>query len=88
MPPSLIEKLEKWAPYYNGTGGEPVFSGYSATAWMMVLQGLKVFDHQKLAQQHHSVLENGKVVLNKNTSKYKELVTPYWTIEEWINRTA
>jgi tryptophan halogenase len=88
VPPSLIEKLEKWAPYYNGTGGEPVFSGYSATAWMMVLQGLKVFDHQKLAQQHHSVLENGKVVLNKNTSKYKELVTPYWTIEEWINRTA
>jgi hypothetical protein len=88
VPPSLTEKLEKWKPYYNAIGSEPIFSGYSSTAWMMVLQGLQVFDHAKLADRHHKVLDIGKAVLNRNTSKYKELVEPYWTLEEWINRTA
>lgn len=87
-PPSLKESLEKWSLYYNGTGPEPYLHGYSPTAWLMVLQGLKIFDPSKLAQINKNLLPVGKKVLNINEGKYVELVKPFWTIEEWLANTA
>ena len=88
VPDSLKEKLEKWADYYYRRMPEPYFSGYSPTAWLMVLQGLKIFDHSKLAEYNRDVLDVGKTVLNINENRYKKMVEPFWTLEEWLKRTA
>ncbi len=88
IPDSLKEKLSQWAEYFEGTKGEPWLHGYSPTAWLMVLQGLKVFDHTNLANLHKKALPIGQKVLNINEARYRELVAPFWTIDEWIQRTA
>lgn len=88
VPDTLAEKLLEWREYYEGQKGEPWLYGYSPTAWLMVLQGLKVFDHSTLNKKHKNALPIGQKVLNINESRYKDLVTPFWTIDEWIHRTA
>lgn len=88
VPPTLTEKLEEWKNFYHNRGPEPYFSGYSPTAWIMVLQGLKIFDHSALAAQNSKLLDIGKEVLAINQNKYKTMVEPFWTIEEWLKRTA
>jgi tryptophan halogenase len=88
IPPSLKEKLEAWSKYYYNENPEPYCHGYSAGAWLMVLQGLTVFDHANLAKMNEKFLPMGQKVLNINKGKYKALVEPFWTIEEWLKRTA
>lgn len=86
IPHSLQEKLEQWREWYSKGGGqEPVFNGYSSTAWLMVLQALEVFDYHDVKQRYSNVLETGKIVLNNNTLRYKELVAPFLTIDEWVS---
>jgi hypothetical protein len=55
---------------------------------MMVLQALDVVDTSKIAEVYDNLLPVGRDVLNINNSKYKELVEPFLSIEEWIQRTA
>lgn len=88
VPDTLREKLSAWENYYYRKGPEPYFSGYSPTAWLMVLQGLRVFDHSVLAEQNSKWLERGRNVLNINENKYKTLVEPFWTLDEWLRKTA
>lgn len=88
IPSSLQEKLAAWEEYYLNNQPEPWFSGYSPTAWLMVLQGLKVFDHTIMAERYKHHLDNGKNVLNINENKYKAIVDSFWTLEEWLERTA
>ena len=88
VPPSLKEKLEEWQEYYALRTGEPYPRAYSATAWIMVMQGIKLFDYDLIANSHKKLLPIGQDVLNTNTQKYKALVDPFWTVEEWIQRTA
>lgn len=88
VPDTLKEKLNAWSEYFEGSKGEPWLHGYSPTAWLMVLQGLKIFDHSSLARLHQKALPIGKKVLNINELRYKELVEPFWTIDQWIQRTA
>jgi hypothetical protein len=88
IPDSLKLKLKEWSKYFAGTQGEPWLHGYSPTAWLMVLQGLKVFDPTTLANIHQKALPIGKKVLNINEARYRDLVAPFWTIDEWIQRTA
>jgi hypothetical protein len=51
------------------------------------LQGLSVFDHTNLAKTNEKFLKVGEKVLNINRDKYKILVEPFWTIEEWLDKT-
>jgi tryptophan halogenase len=88
VPDTLSEKLEQWKQWYYNRGPEPYFNGYSHTAWLMVLQGLKIFDHTKLAEQNQAVLDVGKTVLSINENKYKEMVEPFWTLDQWLSHTA
>jgi tryptophan halogenase len=88
VPASLQEKLNDWQDYYQGNTSEPVFHGYSPTAWLMVLQGLQVFDYNNLAEQHRSVLDIGKKIININEERYMSLSSPFWSIDEWIEKTA
>ncbi len=88
IPDSLQNKLQQWDMYYNHRGPEPYFNGYSHTAWLMVLQGLQIFDTTALASRHSEILNIGKNVLNINKQKYEKLVEPFWTLEEWLKRTA
>ena len=88
MPPSLTEKLEAWRPFFESGAIEPWMAGYSPSAWLMVLQGLQVFDHSNLAKNYEKTLPIGLQVLNINEAKYKNIVAPHWTIEEWLKRTA
>ncbi len=88
IPESLNLKLKEWSKFFAGTQGEPWLHGYSPTAWLMVLQGLKVFDPTTLANIHQKALPIGKKVLNINEARYRDLVAPFWTIDEWIQRTA
>ena len=88
IPDGLQAKLERWDDYYNRTGTEPDGVTYSAGAWQMVLQGLQVFDHANLAKENEKFLSLGEKVLNINKDKYKKLVESYWTIEEWLKKTA
>lgn len=88
IPDSLKAKLDLWRDYYYEFKAEPYFNGYSPTAWLMVLQGLKVFDHSKMAEFYKKTLKYGQKVLDINKARYKELVAPHYTIEDWIKRTA
>ena len=54
----------------------------------MVLQALKVFPANYLATVHAKNLPTGKAVLDINQNKYKTIVDPFWTIEQWIEKTA
>lgn len=87
-PDSLREKLEQFKGYYYDQKPLPIFTGYSPTAWLMVLQGLNMFDHKKLAEQNEKLLDKGKIVINMNRERYKKLVSPFWTIEEWLKNTS
>jgi len=88
IPESLQEKLAGWKRYYMCTDPEPYVNGYSHTAWLMVLQGLQVFDHTTMAKVNQRLLPIGQKVLNINESRYQDLVKPFWTAEEWVQRTA
>jgi hypothetical protein len=88
IPDTLKEKLNRWAEYYSGYKGEPWLHGYSPTAWLMVLQGLKLFNHSTLAKIHQNALPIGKKLLNINELRYKELVEPFWTIDQWVQQTT
>ena len=88
VPPTLTEKLEAWRPFFESGAIEPWMAGYSPSAWLMVLQGLQVFDHSNLAKNYEKTLPIGLQVLNINEAKYKNIVAPHWTIEEWLKRTA
>jgi hypothetical protein len=54
----------------------------------MVLQALKVFPTSYLSEVHAKNLSTGKTVLDINQNKYRTIVNPYWTIEQWIEKTA
>lgn len=88
IPDSLKEKLELWEEFYRRNGPEPYVAGYSPYAWLMVLQGIQVFDHSRLAEFNKRLLPLGEKVINMNAQKYRKLVDPYWTIEEWLKKTA
>ena len=64
-----------------------MFNGYSIGAWLTVLEGLNVFDRSYLKKDLENKLELGRNVLNTTKSKYKNMVTPFWTIEDWISNT-
>jgi len=87
IPDSLKEKLEKFKLFYENRASAPDFSGYSVGAWLTVLEGLNVFDRSILKKELGNRLELGEKVLNNTKSKYKHMVTPHWTIEEWISNT-
>lgn len=87
-PDGLREKLAHWEEYYYNQKSLPIFTGYSPTAWLMVLQGLEIFDYKKLEEQNEKLLDKGKNVLNMNTERYKKLVEPFWTVEEWLKNTS
>ena len=84
IPDTLKNKLEDWKTWYAKGGSEPTFNGYSPTAWLMVLQGLRVFDHSKIQEIYKNVLPVSENVLNNNITRYRELVAPFLTIEEWV----
>ena len=88
IPDSLREKLERWEKFYYHCDTGPYTAGYSYVAWLMVLQGLQIFDHSSLLKGNEKMIPLGKKVLNINENKYKKLVAPFWTIEEWLQRTA
>jgi hypothetical protein len=48
------------------------------------VQGLDIFPNTYFATAFGNKLETGKNVLNTNVKRYKELVAPFWTIDEWI----
>lgn len=84
VPDTLKEKLTLWEKFYQGKGPEPYITGYSPAAWLMVLQGLKIFDHSAIAELNKSLLPLGKKILNINEAKYKSMVDSCWTIHQWI----
>lgn len=88
VPESLQIKLNNWQGFFYRGEPEPWCNGYSPAAWLMVLQGLSVFKSDNLASQNSKILNIGKNVLNINRERYKSLVTPFWTINEWLQRTA
>ncbi len=88
IPQGLNEKLLLWNEYYHKAGAEPIGITFSAGAWSMVLQGLGVFDHSGLAKIHKKILPLGEKILNINKEKYIMLTRPFWTIDEWLEKTA
>jgi tryptophan halogenase len=88
IPPSLVAILENWRNFFVNNGPEPFVHGYSPTAWLMVVQALKLFPTSNLAEIHAKKLQLGKTVLEINQNKYKTIVSPFWTIEQWIKNTA
>lgn len=88
VPDSLKAKLDAWRGFYEESQPEPYWAGYSPFAWMMVLQGLRIFNHSKIAKLNEKLLPLGRKVININENKYKSQVEPFWTIEEWLTRTA
>ena len=87
-PETLSKILDSWSNFFTKNGPEPFVHGYSPTAWLMVLQALQVFPSSFLAEVHAKNLSTGKAVLDINQNKYKTIVNPYWTIEQWIEKTA
>ena len=87
IPESLRLKLDDWARFYNNQSDTPIFNGYSAGAWLTVLEGLRVFDNSTLKKELENKLDLGKTILNNTKSRYEQMVSPFWTIEEWISNT-
>lgn len=87
MPDSLQEKLDQWAKFYRNETCAPRFNGYSFGAWLTVLQGIRYFDNSMLKDDLQNKLDLGKTILNNTKSKYENMVSPFWTIEEWISNT-
>lgn len=87
IPDSLKEKLEAWEEFYYKDGIEPQCLGYSEAAWLMVLQGLECFDSAILKQRliSHSQKTSGTDIINKSRVYYKQLVDPFYTLDEWMN---
>jgi len=88
IPESLKNKLHDWEMYYKNLGSEPDIHGYSSTAWLMVLQGLKVFDHSTFSTVYKQHLPKGEKILNMNIARYKDIVAPFLTIDQWVQQTA
>lgn len=88
IPDSLKEKLEIWKKFYTEDNFEPLFNGYSPVAWMMVLQGLEVFDSNLLKSPLQDKINIGQTILNNTKSRFEAIVSPFWTLEEWIQKTA
>lgn len=84
---TLREKLHRWELFYKNLSDAPTFNGYSAGAWLTVLQGLSIFDNTVLKQDLKRNLDLGKKVLNTAKSKYMSMVAPCWTIDQWISYT-
>lgn len=87
IPDSLKEKLVLWEQFYKNLGPMPNFNGYSSSAWLTVLQGLSVFDNETLKRELQRNLELGKRILNTTKSRYTSMVSPFWTVDQWISDT-
>lgn len=87
IPDSLKEKLAMWREFYEKGGPEPYIAGYSPAAWLMVLQGLQIFDYKIIAESNKKMLPLGLEVLNINEQRYKSIVDKFWTIDNWITAT-
>ena len=88
IPDSLRSKLDSWKEFFYNNKPEPWATGYSSTAWLMVIQGLGIFNHAPQSEMQKKFLPIGKNVLNINKLKYQKLVEPFWTIEEWLKKTT
>jgi len=86
IPDSLKEKLQLWEDFYYNDGTEPNFGGYSEAAWLMVLQGIKYFDHRKLKELSFVKYNEttGLEILQKSQSYYKTLVDPFVSLDTWM----
>jgi len=85
IPETLKLKLSDWEEWYKSPNlSEPTFNGYSPTAWLMVIQALKIFKNDVIHEHFNKVLPIGTKVLNKNIKRYKELSAPFWTIDKWV----
>jgi hypothetical protein len=87
IPDSLKDKLRAWEEFYYRDGIEPQCLGYSEAAWLTVIQGLECFDHSVLQQQlaARSQETSGIDIINKSRAYYKQLVDPFYTLDEWMN---
>lgn len=89
IPDSLREKLALWEEFYYADGIEPHFNGYSEAAWLMVLQGLEYFDHNKLRAsswiKYNQI--SGLEILNNSKAYYKKLVDPFMTLDQWMENS-
>ena len=90
IPDSLKTKLQAWEDFYYRDGAEPHCLGYSEAAWLMVLQGLGYFDNKILndrpfVQSHKA---SGVDIINKSRTYYKQLVDPFYTLDEWMEKSA
>lgn len=88
VPDSLKEKLEKWSAFFSSDQLEPYFNGYSPTAWLMVLQGLEIFDNDYLKNRPDILKNNKDFIINNVEKRFKNMVDPFWTLDEWLRKTA
>lgn len=88
IPDTLKHKLLLWEQWYKSLASDPYFNGYSPTAWLMVIQGLDLFDTNILESVHERILTIGQNVFNRNINKYKQMVEPFPSINDWIDKTA
>ena len=82
----MLDKLEAWKKYYydSGINSLPFARGYSPTAWLMVIQALKIFDPATVADRHKNILSIGQDALNRNYTKYKELCANFKLADQWL----
>jgi tryptophan halogenase len=86
IPDSLTAKLDQWEHYFNGDlGAKARAGGYSSTAWLQVLQGLTIFDTEKLKKQYLFLKGPVEKTLQENSNKYNQLVSRFPSVEEWLN---
>ena len=88
VPDTLKEKLERWSHFFNSDDPEPYFNGYSPTAWLMVLQGLEIFDISWLKRHNGYSIELKENIINNASNRFKKLVSPFMTLEQWIDHIA
>lgn len=89
VPDSLQDKLAAWEEFYYRDGCEPQCLGYSEAAWLMVLQGLDYFDNKILHDRPFVKSNNssGLDIINKSRAYYQQLVDPFCTLEEWMEKS-
>lgn len=73
IPMSLLEKLDMFNNFFYSDHSLPHFLGYSSPAWLMVLQGLGLINHEKIKSNTSFGKNNKNTIINSTNNHFAKI---------------